>query len=145
PAYDRVSQTAHWVVAALTVIVVALGWASAGAPRNTPTRDLLLLLHRSIGLTILAAMVFRSWWRWRHPPLPLPPALARFERGLARCTHLALYLILIVMPVAGYLNAAAEGREVALFGVLAIPPVVAEHDRFSQVAIAVHLVGQYPL
>ena len=64
--YDSVAQAVHWLVAALAVIVVPLGWAIAGAPRNTPQRDLLLLLHRSAGLTILAAMVFRTGWRW-HP------------------------------------------------------------------------------
>jgi cytochrome b561 len=58
--YDSTTQAVHWLVAALAVITVPLGWAIAGAPRNTPQRDLLLLLHRSAGLAILAAMVFRT-------------------------------------------------------------------------------------
>jgi cytochrome b561 len=58
-SYDRLSRAAHWLVAALAV-VVSLGWAIEEAPRNTPTRDLALLLRRSVGLIILAAMLLRA-------------------------------------------------------------------------------------
>jgi cytochrome b561 len=121
-AYDRVARAVHWLVAALAVIVTALGWAIAGAPRNTATRDLLLLLHRSVGLTILAAMLFRVGWRWRRPPPPT--SIARFERAVAGGTHFSLYLIFVVMPLAGYVNAAAAGHAVSLFGVVSIPPLL---------------------
>lgn len=143
--YDSIAQAVHWLVAAFAVMAVALGWAIAGAPRNAPQRDLLLLLHRSVGLTILAAMVFRTGWRWHRPPPPLPPVLARSEIALARLTHLALYLFLILMPLAGYLDAAAAGHAVNFFGVVSIPPLLPENDRLSKVTIAIHLVAQYPL
>jgi cytochrome b561 len=120
-------------------------WGIAWAPRNTPRRDLFVLIHESVGLTILAAMVFRAWWRWRHPPPPLPPALSRLETGLAGLTHFALYLLLILMPIAGYSSAAAAGHAVSYFGVFSIPPLLPGNDRFAQMAIAIHLVGQYPL
>ena len=97
----------HWLVAALAVIVISLGWAIGGAPRNAPSRDLLLLLHRSVGLVILAAMQFRAGWRWLYPAPPLPAELAPVERTLARSTHVILYLLFIVMPVAGFVNATA--------------------------------------
>ena len=116
--YDSIAQAVHWFVAALAFVAVALGWAIAGEPRNTPQRDLLLLLHRSVGLTILAAMVFRTGWRWYCPPPPLPPILPRFEIVLAGFTHFVLYLFLILMPLAGYLNAAAAGHAVYFFGVV---------------------------
>ncbi len=143
PAYDGVARAIHWLVAALAVTVVALGWSMVAAPRNTPARDLLLLLHRSVGLTILAAMVVRTLWRWRRPPPPLPPHLRRIEAGLAHLTHLVLYVIFIVMPIAGYVNAAAAGHAVGFFGLFSIPPLLPENPRLSQMAIAAHLVGQY--
>lgn len=143
PAYDRVARAVHWLVAALAVVVISLGWAIGGAPRGTPTRDLLLLLHRSVGLTILAAMLFRAFWRWRHSPPPLPPRVAALERVLAHGTHAALYVLFVGMPLAGYVNAAAAGHVVSLFGILSIPPLLPENNRLSQATIAAHLVGQY--
>jgi cytochrome b561 len=144
-SYDSVAQALHWLVAALAVGVVLLGWTIEGTPRNTPQRDLLMMVHSSVGLSILGAMAFRAGWRWRHPPPPLPSSLGRLEAALARCTHLVLYLIFILMPLAGYLNAAAAGHAVSFFGIVTIPPVFPENGRLSQVAIAIHLVGQYPL
>ena len=120
-SYDHVAQTVHWLIAALALTVIWLGWGIAWAPRNTPRRDLFVLIHESVGLTILAAMVFRAWWRWRHSPPPLPPALSRLETGLAGLTHFALYLLLILMPIAGYSSAAAAGHAVSYFGVFSIP------------------------
>ena len=113
------------------------------APRNTPSRDQLLLLHQSVGLTILAAMLLRAGWRWRHPAPPLPPSLARWERTLARVTHVSLYTLFMAMPIAGYLNAAAASHAVDFFGLTSIPPLIPADGRLSQTAIAFHLVGQY--
>jgi cytochrome b561 len=49
------------------------------------------------------------------------------------------------MPIAGYSSAAAAGHAVSYFGVFSIPPLLPGNDRFAQMAIAIHLVGQYPL
>ncbi len=143
PRYGRVARAAHWLAAALAVIVVSFGWASSAAGRNTPARDSLLLLHRSLGLAMLALMLLRILWRWQRPAPPLPPALGRPEAALARLTHLALYLVFIAMPITGYANAAAQGHTVSFFGMIAVPPLTPVNERLSQAAIAVHLVGQY--
>ena len=73
------------------------------------------------------------------------PVIPRLEIALARLTHFVRYLFLILMPLAGYLNVAAGGHAVNFFGVVSIPPLLAENDRLSQVEIAIHLVAQYPL
>ena len=141
--YGRVARAIHWLIGALAVMVVALGWASGSAPHNSPARDGLLLLHRSVGLAIFGLMVVRALWRWRHPPPILPSAIGRAETALVQLTHFGLYLIFLVMPLAGYLNAAAAGHAVSFFGLVSIPPLLPIDQRVSQLAIAVHLLGQY--
>lgn len=141
--YDRVARATHWLLAALAVNVVSFGWASEAAARNTPAREHLLLLHRSLGLVILALVLFRLLWRLRHSPPPLPPGLGQGLTALARLTQFGLALVFLAMPLAGYANAAAEGHPVSLFGLVSIPPLLPANPRLSQVAIAVHLVGQY--
>jgi cytochrome b561 len=141
--YNGVARSLHWLIVLLAAIVVGLAWAMERAPRNTPSRDQLMLLHQSVGLTILAVMILRIGWRWGHPAPPLPPSLARWERALSRATHVMLYVLFITMPVAGYLDAAAAGHAVSFFGLASIPPLIPANGRLSQAAIAFHLVGQY--
>jgi cytochrome b561 len=143
PRYDPVARTLHWLIAGLAVIVVALGWAIPGAPRETGSRELLLLLHRSVGVLIIAVMLGRALWRLGHPPPPLPSSLAPIERLAAHANHLLLYVFFVVQPVSGYVNAAAAGHSVSLLGIVAIPPLLPEDGRLSQIAAAVHLTGQF--
>jgi len=142
-SYHPVARIVHWLVAVLAVSVVGLGWAISGAPRGSEWRDLLLLLHRSVGLSILALMVFRVLWRIGHPPPPLPADFPRIEALAAHADHALLYVLFLVMPLSGFLNAAAAGHEVSLFGLVAIPPLLPENERLSQTAIALHLAGQF--
>jgi len=141
--YDPVARALHWLVAGLAVIVVAGGLAIPGAPRESHSREVLLLLHRSVGLLLLALMLVRIVWRAGHPPPPRPPGLSQIEASAARADQALLYLLFLVMPLSGYVAAAAAGHPVSIFGIIAIPPLLPESDRLSQIADAVHLAGQF--
>jgi cytochrome b561 len=142
-AYGPVARAVHWTLAGLAVVVVALGWAMTGAPRGGDSRELLLSLHRSVGSLILALMVFRVVWRLTHPPPPLPAGFPRIEAAAAHADHALLYIVFLVMPLTGFLNAAAAGHPVSVFGLFAIPPLLPEDPLLAQVAVAIHLVGQF--
>ena len=104
---DRYTRTAillHWLIAVAVIVQFGWGWWMQDIPKQPigPRVDA-FNLHKSLGLTILALMCIRLWWRWRHPPPTLPP-MPRWQSSLAHANHVALYVALFVMPVAGYLG-----------------------------------------
>lgn len=141
--YDPVARGVHWLNAILALITIMLAWGIIGAPRPSAARGWLIMLHGSCGIAILALLVFWVGWRLRHPSPPLRPVLNWFEAALARATQGALLLLFVAMPVSGYVSLAAAKVPVSLFGIVTIPPLVPESGRVSQVAIAVHFVGEF--
>ena len=120
--YTSTAQTLHWVVAALMFIAIALAWVMVNMPTTAPSREWIYTLHKSFGLTILALVAVRLAWRASHPAPPLPGKMAKWEQAMAFASHWLLYLILVGMPVSGYvLSAAASGKAVPYFDLFTLP------------------------
>jgi cytochrome b561 len=88
-------------------------------------------------------MVFRIVWRLTHPPPPFPAGFPRIEAAAAHADHALLYVLFLVMPLTGLLNAFAVGHSVSFFGLFAIPPLIPEDPRLAQIVFAMHLAGQF--
>lgn len=138
-----VARPVHWAAAALAFLVVALGWAMLAAPRGGDSCELLLFAHRSVGVLILALMVFRTVPRLTHSPPPFPSGFPRIEAAAAHVGHALLYVVFLVMPLSGLLNAASAGHPVSFFSLLASPPLLPQDPPLSQIAVAIHLAGQF--
>jgi cytochrome b561 len=117
--YSTVSLTLHWLIAALVVTQVALIMV-----RDASEGDLarqLLGLHKSIGLGILVLTLGRLGWRIANPAIPLPDAMPRWQKLLARATHVLFYALLLAMPLAGWAASSAAGRDILWFGLFQWP------------------------
>jgi cytochrome b561 len=141
--YTATAQALHWVVAVLMFAVVPLAWVMVNLPRTAPWREDLYTLHKSIGLTILTLVAVRLAWRATHPAPELPSRMIRWERTAAFASHWLLYLILLGMPVSGYLLSAAGGNPVSYFGLFTLPGL-SQNEALRQAAVWVHVVtGQW--
>jgi cytochrome b561 len=115
--YTKTAVVLHWTIAIIVVGQFAWGWLMQEIPKSPPgLRADAFNFHKSIGLCLLALMLFRLGWRIAHPPPPLP-ALPVSQARLAKTTHIALYAALIVMPLAGYLGSVWSGYPIKWFGV----------------------------
>ena len=79
--------------------------------------------HFSIGVTILVLILLRLAWRIVHRPPPLAAHLAGWERALAKTTHTLFYILLIVMPLAGWVAMSSMGYGVSVWGLFELPPL----------------------
>ncbi|HWD58989.1 MAG TPA: cytochrome b [Stellaceae bacterium] len=141
--YDPVARRVHWLNAILALVTILLAWALVAAPRHGGARALLVTLHGSCGVAILALMLFWAGWRLRHRSPPLRPALSWIEVALAHATQAAIFLLFVAMPLTGYVSLAAAGKTLWLFGLVPIPALAPHSDRLSQIAIAAHLAGEF--
>ena len=121
--YGPVSRINHWVVAFGMLAALGAGLAIAYLPLDPETRRSLLDWHRSIGVAVLAAGVWRLGRRLvRGFPEPAAPTSPRQEAA-ARALHWTLIATTILMPVSGILMTVLDGRAVGLAGSLTIPAV----------------------
>ncbi|HEX5314127.1 MAG TPA: cytochrome b/b6 domain-containing protein [Gammaproteobacteria bacterium] len=120
--WGSLSQFFHWSVAALIFALIALGWLVRLTPLS-PGQITLFYWHKSLGMLALALVLVRLGWRAGNRPPPLPGGLPRWEAPLARTTHVALYLLILLMPVSGWLVNSASGIPFKIFWVLPLPAI----------------------
>jgi cytochrome b561 len=125
--YSRVAILLHWLIAVLILVNLALGLLHEDMAK--PVRATMMFYHKSIGLTVLALTLVRLGWRLGHRPPPYDTAMKRWEVGLARATHWTFYLLLIALPLSGWLLVSTGGRATSLFGLFDAPALPISHER----------------
>ena len=139
PAYTAVARTIHWIVAALVLGTIPIGIVMANMGSG-PRKDALYHLHESIGIVVLMLMIVRLGYRLTHPPLPLPEDIPAIQRLAAETTHRALYALLILQPIIGYIAKSAYPAPMVFFGLFALPPVWPENNALAETLFTVHRV-----
>lgn len=98
--YGRVAAALHWLIALFILFNLGLGWFMEGfAP---PWKMIVLPLHISGGITVLALSVLRILWRLTHQPPPHVPPLRPSEAHAAHIVHFLLYAAMVLMPLTGW-------------------------------------------
>ena len=110
----------HWLIAALVIAqgVIGLGMVQMGL---TPAKVRVFALHKSIGLTILALVLLRIAWRLTEKRPADPPAMPRWQVGAARAMHLALYVLILAIPLSGWWFNSASNAPLVWFGWFEVP------------------------
>jgi cytochrome b561 len=104
--YSTVAIILHWLIAALILTNLWLGVTMGGlhglAKFNT------FQLHKSVGITVLLLSVLRLGWRLANPPPPHAPGMAHWEITASSVVHWGFYVIMIGMPLTGWLAVSAS-------------------------------------
>jgi cytochrome b561 len=142
--YTRTAMVLHWLIALLIICNAALGLSAESFPDSWVRT--VVDTHKSIGITVLGLALLRILWRVSHRPPPLPKAFPKWEHGAAHIAHFLLYLLMIGLPLSGWLHDSAwkdaATHPMHLFGLVPWPrlgfvmhldPVLKEslHDRFG--------------
>lgn len=140
--YAAIAIVLHWAIALAIVLQIILA-GRMGGPR-TPESFAVSQLHKSIGVTILLLSLVRLGWRLSHPPAPLPATMARWEKVLAQVVHVGFYVIMIGMPLTGWIMVSASRLTIPtlLYGVVPWPNLPGLAHLAPAAKTAWHQVGE---
>jgi cytochrome b561 len=136
--YTKTAVVLHWLIAICIFGMFALGWFMSELPKEAPKqmaydlfdwgiytinlaeeaspRTFYFNLHKSIGITILALIAFRLFWRITHKAPAILTSYKAWERKLATGVHHLLYLLMVALPATGLIMAVASKYGVKWFG-----------------------------
>jgi cytochrome b561 len=127
--YHVVSIALHWLIALGILTLITIGLSMTHLSPAPMLKFQLYQLHKSIGITVLLAVLLRILWRLTHKPPPLPD-MPPIEKAAAEGTHLLLYLLMLGIPLTGWALASVSvfNLPTVLYGVMPWPhlPVLSE-------------------
>ena len=137
--WGALAQLLHWLIAVLIGAQIALGLIGTALPLSM-TKLVTLARHKSLGITILALVLVRLAWRALNPSPELPGALKPYERVLARGTHAGLYVLMIALPLTGWIMSSARGFPVSWFNLFQLPNLVGRSTTLYHAMVRVHVL-----
>lgn len=140
-AYGYTARLLHWITAAAIAVMVPLGLAMTYRGNTLDiwdgVTDTLYSTHKLIGFLLLWLVIARLIHRLRHPPPPPEPDMPRWRQGVATATHWALYALLIVVPLLGWLGVSLF-PSLTLFGLFSLPAITAPDEARAKAVLALH-------
>ena len=121
--YTATAKSLHWLMALLIVGLLALGFYMSDLPLS-PEKLQFYSWHKWAGVSVFVLVWLRLFWRLTHRPPAFAASLSATQQTLAHLGHLALYLLMIAIPVSGWLMSSAKGVQTVWFGVLPLPDLL---------------------
>jgi cytochrome b561 len=113
--YGRVSRVLHWTIALLFLALIPMGIFASIIPEGTAYRVEYYVVHKTIGVIVLALVLVRLIWNQKSKRPALDASLTSKERKLAHGAHIALYVMMIMIPITGFIMTSFHGAPTFFF------------------------------
>ena len=140
PRFPAVSRVLHWTMAVMVLTMLCIGVAMVVSLGDYHT---LVSIHRPLGIAILILVVVRFVNRLMNPPPPLPATMSRAERMAATASELAMYGLMLVLPLVGWGMLSAARYPIVIHGSLHLPFILPHNAMLYAVLRKAHTILAY--
>jgi cytochrome b561 len=140
--HTTLTRILHWLTAGLVFTMVFIGFVMVN---SLGEYSRLVVVHKSIGVVILALVLVRIVNRLTHRAPALPDTVGPVERSLVVATELTLYALLVAQPLVGWALVSASGRPVEVFGSVRLPPIAPFDAELFSVLRQTHTILAFAL
>ncbi len=113
--YGSVAKFFHWFIGFGIVGMLIFGFL-LDCIKDESLQAIAYPTHKLVGLFLLDLVILRLVWRFVSPPPAPPEGMSAFEKMLEKLGHLALYGLMIAMPLSGWIMSTAKGHAPMIFG-----------------------------
>jgi cytochrome b561 len=135
--YPAISKLLHWLVAACVLMTAPVAIAMTRIAKG-PTQDALYNLHKSLGVLIFVLMVLRLINRVAAGALAAEAAIEPWQKTVSSIVHTLLYVLLLAMPIVGYIANSAYGATTPFFGLFELPGIVGKNEGLATQLFTAH-------
>lgn len=135
--YGSLSISLHWLMLLLFIAVYATINLRELYPKGSDPRELLKTWHFMLGMLTFVFVWLRLAAIFSGPTPLIQPTLPRSQEISAKLLHLALYVLMIGMPITGWLLLSAAGKPIPFFG-LELPALIGENKDLAHQIKEVH-------
>lgn len=146
--YTRTAVVLHWLIAFGITALLVMGFLMMGPDPAINVGVPIVPPHKLLGITVLWLVIVRVLWRGTHRPPEDTAPYARWERSLAHAVHLLLYVMMLAMPLSGWIMSSAQPQPhpIDFFGLFQWPLLpIAGRSEIGQAAAFVHNNGAWVL
>ncbi len=138
--FTLLSRLLHWTMAAMVLAMLFIGVAMVGSLNDYHR---LVSIHRPLGIAILILVIVRYVNRRINPPPPFPASISSGERVVVKTSEMAMYAMMLALPLIGWGMLSAERYPVVLYGPLHLPPILPQSTRLYVVLRKLHTIVGY--
>lgn len=135
--YSKLSITLHWLMALLMAAVYAVIELREIFPKGSDPREAMKALHFMLGLSVLLLLAIRIYARSIGGTPAIHPALTPAQLLASKLGHLALYALMLILPVLGWFMLSAAGKPIPFFG-LELPALISENKDLAKQLKEIH-------
>lgn len=135
--YGSLSIGTHWLMLLLFIAVYACIELRVFYPKGSDPREALKTWHFMLGMLVFVLAWLRLAARFSGPAPGIQPEPPGWQQMSAKLLHLALYALMIVMPLTGWLLLSASGKPIPFFG-LHLPALMGENKDLAKTIKEIH-------
>lgn len=135
--YTRTAMSLHWLIALMLFGMFGFGLYMVELPLS-PQKLKFYSYHKWAGVTVFLLVLARLAWRITHRPPALPAGMPAWQVTAAKAGHHLLYLLMVIVPLSGWLMSSAKGFQTVWFGVLPLPDLLDKDEALGEALLLTH-------